>query len=532
MALKILIVDDRSENIFALMEILRESDVEIESAQSGFEALKILSQPNNVGLALIDIQMPEMNGFELAMLMRGVERIRHIPIIFVTADVPTGDFEFRGYESGAVDILYKPINPQILKSKIEVFKRLQFKARMLGEKIQELESANLSADLARQKAEEADRTKSSFLARMSHEIRTPLTALIGFAELLKLEGVSKNLRDEYVGIILRNSHSLLELINDILDLSKVEADQLTTENVVFDIKQCMSDVIELIGHVAAKNNVDLRLKIADEVPGIIFSDPLRFRQIVLNMVGNAIKFSRNGRVEIRVETCEEASKICIFVDDTGIGISSDQQELLFKPFNQLSSDKYRIFGGTGLGLALSKKLAHLLGGDIWLVKSEAGVGSSFCFKLDSNSEHAKKVGVISAVKEKSIYTSAPLQKILKNLNVLMVDDSQDNQMLVQVVLSRYGARIHLADNGHCAIDLVAKMDIDIILMDYQMPGCDGLEATKILRDQGFTKPIVLLTANAMKGERERAIEHGASGYITKPINWDVLITTISKLCHR
>ncbi len=528
MPFKILIVDDKPENIFALAESLSDIDAEFAFANSGEEALKILAQEQDFGLALIDVQMPDMTGFDLARYMRGVEKTKYIPIIFVTANPHSSDVEFAGYHMGAVDFIFKPININMLKSKIAVFKNLHEKQMILDQKVQELESAKKELEISREKAIESDHTKSTFLANMSHEIRTPMTALIGFAELLRADDLSDHLRKEYVDVIIRNGQNLIELVNEVLDLSKIEAGQLNLDTTSTQILTIIEDNIKLLQPLAEKNRVRLHLKIDDQVPSHILTDPLRFRQIITNLISNAIKFSADGEVFVEV-TSEKDSKnqsmIKVSVRDTGIGIAHEKQQLLFKPFVQLNSNTSDVVMGTGLGLCLSKMLAMLLGGDLCLEKSAPGKGSVFSLNIPSdevpahNQHQALSFNSLDDLKMDS----------LKDLDLLVADDSLDNQMLIKTVLGQYGANIFLTGSGEEAVDVALKNDIDVVLMDYKMPGLDGFGATQQLRSQGFKHPIILLTANAMRGEKEKAIAIGADAYVSKPIDWNVLIRQILTL---
>ncbi len=534
MPLKILVVDDRPENIFSLVHLIEQSGSTIETASSGQKALALLSRINDIDLALIDVQMPEMDGFELATLMRGVERTRHIPIIFITADVQSSDFEFKGYESGAVDILFKPINSKVLLSKIEVFNRLATKKKMLRQKIEELEASKKLAEDAQKRAEDADRMKSAFLANMSHEMRTPLTALLGFAELLINEDNSPTQQKEYLNIILRNGRNLVDLINDLLDLSKIEAGELTVETIEFSLSALIDEVANLLQPLIEKNEVNLKIYFHEGSKDLIASDLKRVRQVLINLIGNAVKFSAKGSVKVEIL---KGPPIKIRILDTGIGIPPEKQHLLFKPFHQLVNSECHEYGGTGLGLALSKKIAHALGGDILLLASKVNGGTTFQFQFVDRTPKAQRVlrkgandklqtdTLPSPTSSKEIDESE-LKARIASLVILLIDDSPDNQMLVDTVLRQYGAQVLLASSAQEGIDMALREHVDTVLMDFQLPDLDGLEATRKLRDQDFINPIIFLTANAMGGERDRAIDAGANEYVAKPIHWHTLLTTI------
>lgn len=516
---KILVVDDKEENLRSLEALLEPEGYELLSALGGAEALSVLNRNPDIELALLDVQMPEMNGFELASLMRGVEKTKHIPIIFLTANIHSTDYEFKGYDVGATDILYKPLNPFVLRSKISVFRRLRDKRLAIQQKVQELEMAGQSLQEAREVAEKADRAKSEFLANMSHEIRTPLTAIIGFAELMKKDPLSRQQLTNYTDIIVRNGHHLLELINDILDLSKVEAGQLSTECSDVSLLGILNEVILLMKTLRPSSQVTINIKNQMSVEPHIYVDPLRFKQILINLLGNAIKFSQKEPVWVEIIGSE--NYITIKIKDSGIGIPLEKQKDLFQPFSQLTSCQDEVtLKGSGLGLCLSKKLSELMQGELELLESIENVGSIFQLKV-----------LKSQVKEQGVESKKDLNSKtfgdLSGLRILVADDSEDNQMLLGEVLGQYGIQTLAAMDGLEAVQMANNSKVDLILMDYKMPHIDGLEATRRIRSRWPQLPIVLLTANAMKGEREKTLSAGANAYISKPINWSELLSTIN-----
>ena len=527
---KVLLVDDRRENIFSLKSLLADLNIQMHSAQSGAEALNLMVD-NEFALAILDVQMPEMDGFELAELMRGAEKTREIPIIFVTAASVNSGFQFRGYECGAVDFLNKPIDPLVLKCKVQVFIELAEQRRLLKMQVRELEQAKKAAEIARENAEKANQLKSTFLANMSHEIRTPLGALMGFAELLKLSDKAED-RSAYTDVIIRNGKALVQLIDEILDLSKVESGHLETEILSFSPRDLIEEIVALLKPVAEKKNLQFKLQVDSNVPERIGSDPLRFRQIMTNLIGNAIKFTQTGFVSVTVGYRQKPSAVrsmlTMDVEDSGIGISSENKARLFQPFSQGDQSVSRRFGGTGLGLVLSKKLAKLLGGDVDLIKSEPDLGSTFRVTFEDRFDELK----IKTVTQK------PVKAISRNLKrsdnplvggrILVVDDSQDNQFLAQMFLTRAGAEVEFANNGKEGVERALTGSFSVVLMDIQMPICDGLQATKILRSKGYKGPIIALTANAMREEKERCLEAGCDEYLSKPIDKVLLTNTVEK----
>lgn len=527
---KILIVDDRRENIFSLKSLLSDVNVQIYSAQSGMEALALMVD-HEFALSILDVQMPEMDGFELAELMRGAEKTKDIPIIFVTAASVNSGFQFRGYELGAVDFLNKPIDPMVLKCKVNVFIELAEQRRLLKRQVTELESAKKAAEVAKENAEKANQLKSTFLANMSHEIRTPLGALMGFAELLKLSDKAED-RAAYTDVIIRNGKALVQLIDEILDLSKVESGHLETEILSFSARDLLADIMNLLKPVAEKKNLQFQMRIDENLPERVGSDPLRFRQVMTNLIGNAIKFTQTGFVSVSVQYQEKSptSKpiLQIDVEDSGIGISQENRARLFQPFSQGDQSVSRRFGGTGLGLVLSKKLANLLGGDVELVKSEADLGSIFRVSFEDRFGDLKIKSVTTEAKASSGRHLTRAESPLKGGRILVVDDSPDNQYLAQMFLTKAGAEVEFANNGKEGVQRALEGDYNVVLMDIQMPICDGLQATKILRSKGYSGPIIALTANAMREERERCIVAGCDEYLSKPIDKVMLTNTVEK----
>ncbi len=380
---------------------------------------------------------------------------------------------------------------------------------------------------AKAAAESASRTKSDFLASMSHEIRTPLNAIMGIADLLAKTELSPEQR-KYVQIFRRAGDNLLNLINDILDLSKVEASQLELEQTGFSLVEHLEICIEMVATRAQEKGLILVCDIAPDVPVDLFGDPTRLRQVLLNLLGNAIKFTQSGTVSLRVtsETSSEASRTLQFtIVDTGIGIAGDKLARVFERFTQADSSTTRRFGGSGLGLTISKRLVELMGGRIW-VESEVGNGSVFTFSVPLE---IWTVGKRSAAAPVGRDTEGPLPP----LRILLAEDSPDNCVITMAYLEDTPYIVEIAETGAMACSMFAAGNYDLVLMDRQMPEMDGLTATRTIRAWEFANgrppiPIIALTASALKGDREMCLAAGCTAFLTKPIKQEVLLRAIQE----
>ena len=362
-------------------------------------------------------------------------------------------------------------------------------------------------------AEEANQSKSDFIANMSHEIRTPMTAILGFSQLLadKDSLTEEEIKKFVVNINDSGSH-LMTIINDILDLSKIEAKKLEVDNLKTSIYDLVNKAKKLMDKSAENKNIDFSLEIAYPIPEFINSDPVRIQQVLLNLIGNAIKFTDEGKVSFSV--CMPTENSLEFkVTDSGIGIPQDKLETIFTPFSQADTSISRTFEGTGLGLTISSKLARLLGGEI-KVESKLNEGSTFTFTMNFDSIPEKLLN-----QPPQITSEEDDVKYTFDVDVLVVEDNKVNQMLLKKILRKRGIKVNMANNGKEAVDLVLgeNEEYDLIIMDIQMPVMDGLTAVKLMRDGGVKKPIIALSANAMKGVDNDCREAGFNDYLTKPI---------------
>ena len=416
--------------------------------------------------------------------------------------------------------------------------------RLRGVLVDISERKRIEAQLleAQATASAASRTKSEFLANMSHEIRTPLTAILGYSELLR-DGTGDDLtgerRTQTIDTICAAGSHLMTIINDILDLSKIEAEKMTLEMIDTSPVAILGEVASLFRTRATGKGVALETSLSTPVPDPILCDPTRLRQILMNLVGNAVKFTEIGRVSIiaGVEGDGESSRFIVDVVDTGPGMTTEQAEKLFGVFGQADSTTTRRFGGTGLGLAISRRLANLMGGDVALLRTEAGLGSCFRLVLPLRAgAQSVLVTNLNAVREATatVVTAGP---VTLSGRILLAEDGVDNQRLISFHLRRAGATVDIADNGRIALDLFEKRALtgvpyDLILTDIQMPELDGYSLARAIRQQGSTIGIVALTAHAMADDRQKCVQAGCDDYATKPIDRAQLIATCAAWMNR
>lgn len=388
--------------------------------------------------------------------------------------------------------------------------------------------ATLSAAIAA--AEAASLAKTAFLANMSHEIRTPLGAIMGFTQLLKTARLTAE-EKSHLDVILRNGQILTRVIDDILDISKIEAGKLDILTSPFSPAEMVEEVVALFADRAREKGVRLDVTIAPSVPAVMKSDPHRLRQILVNLIGNAVKFTAQGTITVSARAKPDDLGdvlLVIRVKDTGMGIDPADAALLFQPFKQAEGGANRKFGGTGLGLTISKKLAQAMGGDVRLVDSGLGRGCEFEIRIRGGRQDAAAAGTGAPARARPAAERPAPRERLRGVRILGVDDSPDNRTLLKIFLQRECAEYDEADGGEEALRKLRDADYDVVLMDIQMPGLDGYETVRILRDEGFAKPIIALTAHAMNEERRRTLASGFSDHVTKPIDANELVGAILK----
>ena len=508
---KILIVDDLLENLISLEAILDDFDIDLIRAFSGEEALKHTLK-EDFALAILDVQMPGMNGYETLEMMRQRKKTKYLPVIFVSAIHQSDLNIIKGIETGAVDFIPKPIIPDILKGKVQVFLDLYLQRKKLDDLLAEMERTNVNLKTAKNNAEVATRTKSMFLANMTHEIRTPLNGVIGLSKLLQKTPLNSDQQD-LLNIIITSGENLFQIINDILDFSKIESGQIQLENIDFELKGLLNNVYQLLKFKSDESGIGLSYHISDGVPETLNGDPLRISQILMNLVNNAIKFTPRGKVELTVELVDKTGdsvRVLFKIKDSGIGISDEGKLLLFKEFSQSENSIARKYGGTGLGLAICKNLVNLMGGEI-AVESVVDEGSVFWFRLP-----------LKEAKNENLQNRNVSEVIPKNIKILLAEDNVVNQLVTKLTLKQYGLSCDIASNGLEAIDLFKKNKYELVLMDMQMPEVDGLQATAIIRSYEKENQsnqlayIVALTANAMTEDKQLCLLAGMNNFLSKP----------------
>ncbi len=642
-AQSILIVDDRPQNLFVLEKTLSVLNATVVAAQSGNEALAATLN-HDFALAILDVQMPDMDGFELAELMRGDERTRHVPIIFLTAAYGAEDKVFEGYRAGAVDYIVKPYQADVLLAKAEVFLSLdrmrrelaasEARSRMLFNQVNdailvyelpeagmpanflqvndvacdrlgysheqllsmslldiipverhaeiselmaqlrsrgaivaesthrtsagalvsvEVNSHRFSADgktlvlsvarditdrkraeeelrLAKRAAEDASRAKSVFLANMSHEIRTPMNAILGFAQLLRRDPALTEQQNQQVSTIMRSGEHLLAVITDVLEYSKIESGRLTVEESTFDLRDVLRDLDAMFRLRAEAKNVLLQLvDLGGAEHHRIVSDETKLRQVLVNLVANALRFTEQGSVAVRVSVSAGPQdptllRLVVEVEDSGPGIAPEEIPRLFQAFEQTESGR-RSSSGTGLGLAISRRFAEVLGGTLD-VSSELGKGSIFRLEIPV------RAGVADASAPKAVPRHVTgLEAGQAAVRVLVVDDEADNRAFLEALVGPVGFDVRTAENGAQAVLEYEAWAPQLVLMDLRLPGLDGTEAIRRIRglDRAGATKIIVVTAAAFKEDRQRALDAGADDYLSKPFREEALFGKIQAL---
>jgi len=525
---KIIVVDDNIENLTAIKNTLKEK-YEVFPCPSAVNMFDLLEhiKPD---LILLDVEMPDINGYEAAQKLKNNEIFKDIPIIFLTS-MNDAESEIAGLNLGAVDYIHKPFAAPLLMRRIKT---------------------HLSLIDHQMEAQNASRAKGDFLSHMSHEIRTPLNAIIGMINIsLSTEDIGK------IKNCLQRAHNaskhLLHIINDILDMSKIEAQKFELSYTEFDFEKMLTNIFNVTNVRAEEKDVHLSVNINKDIPPYIISDELRLSQVIINLVNNAIKFTpEKGKVSLSAEKLDESNgniSLRIEVADSGIGISEEQQKKLFTSYNQADSSISRNFGGTGLGLAISKQIVELMQGKIW-IESELNKGSKFIFTIKVQK------GTGDSIKEDSYSSSSKVN--FKEHTILIAEDVEINRDILAALLEKTEISIDFAENGFAALSMFKAnpAKYSLIFMDVNMPEMNGYEATKEIRlfeeelikkstgkestsfTEGETRsnnrnlrkqiPIIAMTANVFKEDIDKCLKSGMNSHIGKPIEPEALYETLRK----
>ncbi len=525
--INLLIVDDKPENIVALEALLDQHDINIITTTSPNEALRICWE-KDIAIALVDVQMPGMNGFELVEILKNNSRTQEIMVIFVTAISLEAKYAIRGLNVGAIDYLYKPLDPYITSAKVDSFIQLVRNQREIKQKNLQLENFQAELIKAKNEAEQSKKAKENFMANMSHEIRTPINGIIGLIHLLGESELNTD-QKEMLSLLQVSSESLLGVINDILDISKIEAGKFRINYAETDIWLLIKQATNLLNVRAREKNLDLILEIDENLPAIIIADSLRLNQIFMNLLSNAIKFTNVGVIKFKAEVLDKktsTAQIRFSVSDTGIGISPSNQSKIFDKFEQVEDHSISQHGGTGLGLSIVKKLVELKGGTLEL-ESKEGEGSTFSFTKWYEFAESKK-------DEKNEQDPETLPS-LKGLKILVAEDNLINKFLILKILENWEIDVKAVTNGLDVLETLKENDYDVILMDTYMPGMNGLDVTKKIREGHIPgkdqTPIITFTAGVLDTDKEISVKAGANDILSKPFNINVLHQKI-KIYHK
>ena len=515
----ILVIDDSLTARMKVKETLEEDGKKVIVAENAIEGGKRALEINP-DVIVLDVVLPDIEGIELCKSWRSNPDLKNIPVLLISGERSGSSDRVAGLEAGALGYVAKPFKENEFLAQINMLCELARAQKKLKEQVEIANAANAS--------------KSNFLATVSHEIRTPLTAIIGFAETLLEPDLSNKMRINSSNTIIRNGHHLIRVINDILDFSKIEAGKEDLELREYSVFHGINSVATLMKPKAEEKAISFDVIYKGQIPEQITTDSTKFKQILLNLVSNSIKFTEKGSVSIEVSCDVKNEQLYIKVIDTGIGMNEEQRSKLFKAFSQADSSTTRKYGGTGLGLVISEKFSILLGGGV-SVASVPGQGSTFTINISTGS--LKDVRILDTPpSDEELRLVKPVKVMTEpdklSGKVLLAEDGEDNQRLIGHYLKKLGLEATIVNNGQTAINTATEGEFDLVLMDVNMPVLDGLEATKQLREQGYSVPIIALTAHTMSHHVKMCLDAGCTDHLGKPFCRDDFFSKMTEYCDK
>lgn len=528
----VLLVDDRAENLVALEVVLESLGQNLVKVQSGEAALKYLLR-NDVAVILLDVQMPGMDGFETAKLIRQRERSQHTPIIFLTALKENDDLLSQGYTLGAVDYLYKPINSTILTSKVSVFIELFKKNLEVQQQAAQLIAKNeeiVRAQAARQQAEEANRLKDEFLAIVSHEVRTPLNSILGWSQLLLKREFDTATTRRALETIARNAQAQAKLIEDILDVSRLMRGKVELVLQRVNLASLIHVTIDSVRPQLEAKSLEVNVQIEPNLPKIE-ADLERLQQIIWNLLTNAIKFTpEGGHIHIKASPASD-NAVELEVSDTGIGIDPEFLPHIFDHFRQADSSAARTHGGLGLGLAIVRQLVELHHGKIHVYSDGCDEGSTFTVQFPIASPQS-----LESISSSSLSNPTGVAQetaSLAKIQVLVIEDHPDSREFVKKILEESGASVLTASCAQDAISILNQLHPDVIVSDIAMPGEDGYQLMRHIRASSAKEiPAIALTAYVRPEDRREALKAGFQTHLSKPINAEELVNVVAQIVNQ